>query len=105
VGEAMHLTDDTVVETIEPLISALRLALHHDPVTMDALMNTRYECNERLANHPNFPVRLNGEGNTELGALAIINGVLDALGYDQKVVMQNDEEGNAINFFASVWKE
>ena len=87
-------------EFICELLNSL-LKIDHDAI--EQLVETRVPCNEALANHPNVPVLLLDDGQTKVGLLGILNGIIAGAGDDRILVGIYDE--NKLMKFELITKE
>lgn len=69
-------------QAIEVAVSVLNSAYAADPAAIHALICNRVPCNLALADHPTIPVETNRVATGEtfsVGALGLVNGVLEAI--------------------------
>lgn len=102
------LCDDTLsaqpvpVPTIETAVRVLNEALKADQLAITRLINHREACNDALADHPTVQVSsvLNpGAGwQTNVGALGILNGVLEAMTGERVMAVYDDSGSEVVEF-------
>lgn len=84
--------------TFYTILQTLNEAVAADPVAIKALIEHRVPTNETLANHPTIQVReILNEGRYEVGALGLINGLVEAA-TGKRVAVQFDESEKVIGF-------
>jgi len=86
----------------EKVIAMLNEAYRRDPLAMHALMMNRVPCSDQLADDPcvvvDTPGIAYGEPVHLVGALGLINGVLNALGVG-RVAGQFDDDSDFLQGF------
>lgn len=83
--------------TIDKAIAALNAAVKADPTAITALIQNRVPCNRKLADHQTIQVGVKTSGEFEVGALGLINGVLEAITLDRVAAMITDA-GEVVGF-------
>lgn len=90
----------------ETALKVMNEAFAADPAAVHALIVNRVPCNDALADHPNIPVEGNivtSQEHTVIGALGLINGVLDAMFGRKIAAIWNDDDKPKFMGFAE-WK-
>ncbi len=91
---------------ITKVIESLNAALKADPAAIQALVDNGVPCNRALADHPTVQVRETGPDTFMVGALGLINGVVEPLtGERVAVVISDDGDGKIIGFVRYVRPE
>ncbi len=67
-----HVAEDGVDEVIAYLNELVSV----DKEAMERLIETRVRCNDQMAEHPTVQVVKGGDGNTMVGLLGILNGLV-----------------------------
>jgi len=83
------------VKTAIKIVDFLNNLLEYDRAAVEALINTRVDCSDEMANHPTVQVRSHGDGNQHrVGLLGILNGLcgIKKNGYGLIVAEFNDHK-------------
>lgn len=67
-------------QTAHRAIEILNFIIENDPDAALALLETRFPCNEVVADHPSIQVQQKEDGTCEVGLLGILNGVAGSYG-------------------------
>jgi hypothetical protein len=84
---------------ISKVIDSLNAALKADPAAIQALVANRVPCNRALADHPTVQVGEPAPDIFMVGALGLINGVVEPLTGDRvAVALSDDGDGRIVAF-------
>lgn len=80
-------------------LKVLNEAVAADGPAITALLSARVPCNEALAAHPTIQVReIVNESRFEVGALGLINGLIEAATLGGRIAAQYDDDDKLIGF-------
>ena len=88
----------------ESICEFLNNLLEIDRGPIEQLVETRVPCNEALANHPNVPVLLLDDGQTKIGLLGILNGII-AGASDGRILIGVYDENKLVKFELTTLEE
>jgi len=84
---------------IQRVVDSLNLAVQADWQSMMKVIGLRHNCNTQLLEHPHVICTLDGQNQPVVGALGLVNGVLQALmGEDGMIEATVDETGDLTGF-------
>lgn len=90
------------MDQIAEIVEVLNEAFKADPSAIsNMILGNRVECNKALADHPLVTVRLEEDGKFTLGALGLINAVVEKVTGQRVAAGLDDQTGEFVGF--TVW--
>lgn len=83
------------IATADYIVAFLNELVKVDPKALQALIESRVECNEIIAKHPSVQVQTTEQGH-RLGVLGLLNGLVGST--DSFIAASFDKSGQLIGF-------